>query len=462
MTEPWQNRSPGDLRICLNEITPSAVEPAITASSGAYPLWSSMPLETRWLHLQAVQADLESKRERLAYAISLETGKTLTEARAELGAVINKFTLTYEDALEHLSPRTVIGGPHPAEVRHVSRGPAAVIGPFNFPLHLANGAIIPHLLAGNTVIFKPSPVAANVAALYAACFQRHLPDGVFELIQGGASQGLALCSTPDIRSICFTGSAEAGAAIARATAGDFSKNIALELGGKNALMLLEDGDPIAAAKAAAIGICSGAGQRCNATSRAIIHTTHLDVFCSTLVQEMQRFQPGDPCSPDTNLGTAINRAAHQRYADQLHLPATWLLKGSALDSCDDRPGYYVCPAARLWPTLQQGMQCPVIDRELFVPLIDVFGASNDEEILQLHNATPHGLTASIYTASRERFESLGRHLRVGNLYANLPTTQAPSTLPFGGLGTSGNGKPAGRGFIRWTVDEQAVQFPSIF
>ena len=104
------------------------------------------------------------------------------------------------------------------------------------------------------------------------------------------------------------------------------------------------------------------------------------------------------------------------------------------------------------------MNCPIIDREIFAPLLDIFVARDDAEMLRLHNAAPFGLAASIYTSSRERFEAIGRELNVGNLYANIPTTFSPSVLPFGGCGLSGNGKPAGRGFIRFTTDEQAVQF----
>jgi acyl-CoA reductase-like NAD-dependent aldehyde dehydrogenase len=392
----------------------------------------------------------------------LETGKTLTEARGEMGAVLGKFDLTFRDAREHIAPKPVSGGPYPAEIRYLPRGPSVVIGPFNFPLHLANGAIVPHLLAGNTVLFKPSPLASVVAERYAALFEKCLPEGVFQVVQGGGETGMALSVAPEVRAVCFTGSVEVGRVIAQATATDFSKSVALELGGKNALILLEDGDPVAAAKAAAAGICATAGQRCNDTSRAIIHQSHVGTFCEVLREELLQFQPGDPCSPDTNLGVLINEAAHRRYAEQLVLEGDWILKGAVLPEHEGRPGYYVRPSARLWSTFAEGMQCPIIGQELFVPLMDVFVAASDEEMLRLHNAAPFGLTASVFTASRTRFETIGRHLRVGNLYANIPTTHSPSVLPFGGLGNSGNGKPAGRGFIRYVVDEQSVQFPEGF
>ena len=459
MTPSWQNASPGDLRILLDRIESTPVEPAIAASTAAWRGWARTSYADRIERLKAIETDLKAHRDALAYGIALETGKPLTEAQGELGAVIGKFALTYADAEQYLYPEDVSGGPYTAQIRHIARGPAVIIGPFNFPLHLANGAIVPHLLAGNTVIFKPSPIGAVVAQLYAECFQRHLPEGVFTLVQGGAEEGMALCTDPRVRAICFTGSVNAGKAIAEAVASDFSKSVALEMGGKNALILLDDGDVAAAAKAAADGICATAGQRCNDTSRAIVPASLAEDFCSALAEELKRYQPGDPCSPQTNLGVLVNKAAHERYAKALEAQGgRWIVSGEAMNEYEGRPGYYVRPAARFWPTFEEGMASPLIRTELFVPLIDVFAAKDEDEMLALHDAAPFGLAASIFTASKARFETFGRELHVGNLYANLPTTFSPSILPFGGCGLSGNGKPAGRGFIRYTTDEQAVQF----
>lgn len=456
----WQNQSPGDLSISLPRVTPTPVGPALAGAQGAARSWAKTPLPERMALLQAVEADLAAIREELAMGIAVETGKPLTEARGELGAVLGKFALTFRDAGDYIATRTTEGGPYEAQVRHLARGPAVVIGPFNFPLHLANGAIVPHLLAGNPVLFKPSPVGAVVAARYAAVFSQHLPAGVFQLVQGGAEEGMALCQAPCVRNICFTGSVKAGQAIAKALAGDFTKDLALEMGGKNALILLDDGDPAAAARAAADGMCATAGQRCNDTSRAIIHRNHATAFTSALIEELKRYQPGDPCDAATTLGVLATRPAHQRYAAALAADAGdgWLQTGTALDSCGGRRGYYVTPAVRLWNSFDRAMQCPLIAEELFAPLLDVFVVDDEEQMLALHDAAPYGLAASIFTSSRAHFEAFGSDLRVGNLYANLPTTYSPSILPFGGCGLSGNGRPAGRGFIRFTTDEQAVQF----
>ena len=458
MTEAWQFSSPGNLNVKLDRIEPTPVEPAIAAANAARRNWSRVGYPERINRLKAVESGLREISEQLAMGIALETGKPLTESRGELGAVLGKFHLTFEDAERYLSHEAVLQGPHPAEIRQLSRGPAVVIAPFNFPLHLANGAILPHLVAGNPVIFKPSPIGAVVAKAYAEAFTKHLPEGVFQIVQGGADEGLALCTDDRVRAICFTGSVDVGRAIAIAVAGDFSKSLALEMGGKNALILLEDGDPTAAAKAAALGICATAGQRCNSTSRAIIHASQIETFSNALIQALKQYQPGDPCLETTTLGTLANEASHQRYAAALKSGGEWLLEGEAMDSCNGLHGYYVKPAARIWRSLEAGLKSPHLATELFAPLIDVFVASDDQEIIALHNATPFGLTACIFTSSRERFEQIGSELHVGNLYANLPTTFSPSTLPFGGCGFSSNGKPAARGFIRFATEEQAVQF----
>jgi len=459
----WTNHSPGDLRIALPNVHATPPGPAIEAATRAALGWARTPLTERAALLRAIRDELQTIASELASTISLEMGKPLTEARGELTAVIAKFDLTLSDADRHLASESVTDGPHPSERRQLARGPAAVIGPFNFPLHLANGAILAHLAAGNPVLFKPSPVTPVVAARYAEVFLRHLPPGVFGLVQGGAAEGQTLCTDPRVRAICFTGSVAAGRAISRAIADDYTKNLALELGGKNALIVCPDADLAAAAQAAADGLCLTAGQRCNATTRIILHREISAAFIEQFLTALAAWSPADPLLESTKLGPLATAAAHDRYAATLQrddLP--WLLRGTALATrpTDGAPGHYVTPSVLLWENLAAGLSSPFTHEELFAPLVEIFIASNDAEILALHNATPYGLTASIYTRSRAHFESLAAGITVGNLYANLPTTFSPSALPFGGLALSGNGKPGGRHFIRFTTDEQSVQIPA--
>jgi acyl-CoA reductase-like NAD-dependent aldehyde dehydrogenase len=217
MSDPqkWRNRSPGDLSVELEEHSAGNVEAAVQRSLKAGEGWKSSTLEERKQVLRECQNCLRERQEDLARLIALEVGKPLREARLELGAVLAKFDLTFADADRFVADHFVEDGPHPALVRRRARGPAAVIAPFNFPIHLGHGAAVAYLLAGNTVLFKPSPLAAGVGAAYAREMVAALPAGVFELVQGWGETGRELCLHPEVRSVCFTGSIPVGTALAR-------------------------------------------------------------------------------------------------------------------------------------------------------------------------------------------------------------------------------------------------------
>jgi acyl-CoA reductase-like NAD-dependent aldehyde dehydrogenase len=447
--QSWRNRSPGDLSIELPEAHAGNVGAAVEAAVGAATQWARTPVAERIARLRAAQAELAAAKERLAQGIALETGKPLTEALGEVGAVIAKIDLTIADAARWLAEETDLGGPHPALVRRLARGPAAVIGPFNFPLHLGHGANVAHLLAGNPVIYKPSPLAANVCADYGALMAAAFPPGVFTLLQGGGDVGEALCLEPRVRAVCFTGSVPVGRALARALAEDFSKELALELGGRNAAIVCADADLDLAAQAVADAMCLTCGQRCNATTRIFVDVRVAAAFDNLLGAALQKYVPGDPQRAETKLGPLISAAAVERYDRLLHEHDEWIVPGAVRGEADGKRGHYVMPAVRHGAAAEAG--------ECFVPIADNVTFTDLDEAVRLHNATPFGLTASIFTRSETLFRQLGEQLEVGNLYANLPTTFSPSTLPFGGLRESGNGRPGGRGFIRFCTQEQAIQ-----
>ena len=448
-----QRRSPGDLSVILPEIAPGDVAGTVAAAVAAAGGWARTPLAERIARLRVAQQALAGAKEELARGIAVETGKPITEALGEVGAVVAKIDLTIADAERWLAEESNLGGPHPALVRRRSRGPAAVVGPFNFPLHLGHGANVAHLLAGNPVIFKPSPLAAGVAARYGALMSPAFPSGVFQVVQGGAAEGGQLCLDARVRSVCFTGSIAVGQMLAENLAPDFSKELALELGGSNALIVCADADLAKAATAAAEGACLTAGQRCNATSRVIVERPVAAEFQRRFLDALTVFQPGDPLLPTTKLGPVISTAATARYARLLTAtPGEWLLPGEIVPEVAGKRGHYVRPAVVL--RADDGAS----DEECFVPLVSFFIADDLDDAVRLQSATPFGLTASVFTRSEATFRTLGERLEVGNLYANLPTTFSPSTLPFGGPRASGNGRPGGRGFIRFTTAEQAVQW----
>jgi len=449
----WTNLSPGDLSFSFPECAAGDVESALARASVVAASWARTSLAERIDRLREAQRAIAAAKEALASWIALETGKPITEAQGEVGAVIAKFELTIEDADSHLAERTGLGGPHPSLVRQAPRGPAVVIGPFNFPLHLGHGANIAHLLAGNPVIYKPSPLAAHVAAKYGRIMEAAFPGGVFQLVQGGGAEGSALCLDPRIRAICFTGSVPVGRELARKLVGDFSKDLALELGGSNALIVCADADLDEAARAAAEGACLTAGQRCNATSRVIVERSVATSFEKKFIEALAVFDPGDPLLAATKLGPVISAVAVARYEKLLgEMAGDWLQQGRTEPIVAGKRGYWVRPAV----ILRDGDGAE--DMECFVPIVSYFIADDLDHAVRLQSATPFGLTASVFTRSEETFRRLGAELEVGNLYANLPTTFSPSTLPFGGWRNSGNGHPGGRGFIRYTTREQAVQW----
>ncbi len=451
--DSWSNHSPGDLSIELKKITRTELAPPLAAAEKAARLWSRTPLPERLACLTKAQQGLQAAKTSLAHGISVETGKPLKEALGEVDAVIAKITLTCEDAQRYLKIETPCDTPHPSQIRRLARGPAAVIAPFNFPLHLGHGAAVAYLAAGNPVLFKPSPLAAVVAEQYGHIMQPCFPEGVFNLVQGGGTTGRNLCLDPHIRSICFTGSIQVGRSLAQELATDFSKDLALELGGKNASLVFADADLDLAAIAIAQAACLTAGQRCNATSRIIVHHDVQEAFTEKLLTALSFYQPGDPLLLETTLGPLISEAAQNRYAGLItDTSGTWLKQGKVEPLIAGKKGYYVQPALVLNPT-----SASLSQEECFAPILNLFITRDLNHMLELHNQTPYGLTTSLFTRSAQIFQNMADELMVGNIYANLPTTFSPSTLPFGGLRDSGNGRPGGRGFIRFTTVEQALQ-----
>lgn len=435
----WRNRSPGDLSQELPEVEASNVFAAVNRSARAFLEWRTLSLAERKALLAQTRDRLKEKQEELATLIAREVGKPLREARLELGAVVAKFDLAFADADRFWTEEAVKDGPHPAVIRRLPRGPAAVIAPFNFPIHLGHGATVAYLLAGNTVLFKPSPLAANVGLAYAAAMQEVLPEGVFELVQGWGGVGRALCLHDKVRAVCFTGSVPVGRALARDLAADYSKSLALELGGKNSFIVCADADLDLAAEAAADGICLTTGQRCNSTSRILVERTVTEKFDQKLQASLERYQPGNPLDEKTMLGPLVSEKAVERYRR--------LTGQSAVE------GNFVKPVVQ---RIEEGAY--QIEEEAFCPVATLETFADFEAVVARHESSPWGLSASLFTKSEQTFRMLGDQLSVGNLYHNLPTTFSPSTLPFGGVRASGNGKPGARGFIRWTADEQAVQW----
>lgn len=450
--------SPGDLSVELQELPDALAVDAVATvqrSAAAFEAWRFTNLVERIERLREAGQAITAIRETLARTITIETGKPITEATAEVGFVIAKIELAIADARKHLADQSEAENAKPNVVRRRPRGVAVVIGPFNFPIHLAHGAIVAYLLAGNTVIFKPSPLAMLACGAYAQAMSQAFPAGVFQIAFGGAAVGQALVADPWVRSVCFTGSVSAGRAIARACVDDLSKDVALELGGKNAAIVRADADLDSAATAIAEAACFTCGQRCNSTSRVLVDATVEAELIDRLRAKLPAFMPGDPLDPATRLGPIISAEAKQRYVNAIKTPGDWLLPGIPVEMVGGKRGHYVTPALLRVPADRPDH--PLMTEELFAPIVVLTTTANDDDAVSRANATPFGLTASVFTRDADRFAWLADRLNVGNVYQNLPTTLSPGTLPFGGWGDSGNGRPGGRGFIRFTTQEQVIQ-----
>ncbi len=423
----------------------SLIEPAISAAQKAYDAWRVLSMAERFTHLERLRKIFIKRHDELAKAVVTETGKPLREAEAEAKSCANRITLVAEKGIERIRESVLDNGtgnerPHP-------QGVVLVLGPFNFPLHLMNGHIIPALLTGNTVILKPSEQTPMCADIYAQCFaEAEFPPGVFNMVQGAGDIGATLSAHPAIDAVLFTGSYQTGQRILSANLEQPHKLIALEMGGKNTAMVMDD----AHLEQAISAICHGAflttGQRCTATSRVLVHQSIAEPLIKRLVEVSGRLKPQDPFEPLAPFGPLANRATFERF-NQLRSNiqgAQTLLKGQTLEG-----GAFVTPSIHL---LEDPMTAAAyLDTELFGPDICVEIFADIDDGLSRLNRSQYGLSNSIFTRSEETYEHVFHASKSGLLNWNKSTNGASGELPFGGVGRSGNQRPAGIDAVRYTT-----------
>jgi len=433
------DRSPADLGVTLGRYpwATSQVEAAVAAAREAAARFAAVPQEERAQLVRRIGAVLKEREEELARAIALDVGKPLWEARTEAQACSAKAAITVEEGLKLASGFPAPGQPD-AECRFRPLGVLAVLGPFNFPAHLPNGHILPALACGNAVVFKPSDVAPHAAEVYARCLeQAGAPRGVFNLVQGGSAVGAALAGHPDVDGVLFTGSWAVGQAIRKANQGQ-TKLLALEMGGKNAALVLADADLEKAAYDVLFSAFVSAGQRCTATSRAIV-VGDARRFARRIAQLAANLAIGHPFDEGVFMGPMASPAAAEKFerglraADAETLLASRRIRPRGLDGC------YVTPAVHF---VEQRRDTPYEREELFGPDLAVYPGRSEEEAVEIANATDYGLAASVHTLSAAAFDRCQRALECGVVNWNAPTVGASGRLPFGGLKRSGNHRPA--------------------
>lgn len=415
------------------------IETAVQKAHQAIAHWSRTSLEQRIDYMKKFAQQVQLCAESLTQCISNETGKPLWEARTETQAVIGKIELSIHAYETRMSPQFTEDGPLRSGISYKPHGVMAVLGPFNFPAHLSNGHIVPALLAGNTVVYKPSELTPAVATLIMQCWHKSgLPNGVLNLIQGDATSAQSLINQ-NIQGLLFTGSYRAGLQIHQQLSARPEVLTALEMGGNNPLIVQKVENIQAAIYQTILSSFITAGQRCSCARRLFVPQNEFgDHFIEALQAATQLLIVGPPdATTEPFLGPVIRP---QHAAQHLQSQKNLIELG----------------AKPIQPMRQHDMELPFLtpgildmtdvknspDEEIFAPLIQLHRYNTFEEALIQANQTRYGLTAGLLSDQKEDYDLFYNQIQAGLIYWNRATTGASSALPFGGIGLSGNHRPS--------------------
>jgi succinylglutamic semialdehyde dehydrogenase len=418
----------------------SNVAAEVEIARGAWAEWAARPLAVRAELLGRFVNVVRGRAETLADTISRETGKPLWESRTEVESVIAKVEISIKAYGDRTAQRRFEGamGARTA-LRHKPHGVLAVLGPYNFPMHLPNGHIVPALLAGNAVVFKPSEKTPLCGIMLVDCFHAAgIPAEVVRLVIGGPQEGKALAADAGIDGLLFTGSAHTGIALNRQFAAMPDKILALEMGGNNPIIVWDAPDPYTAAVLIAQSAFTSAGQRCTAARRLIVRDGAHEDLINHLKRLMARLIVGEPHSvPAPFMGPVIdNEAADGLQESFLAL----LMRGGRPIVQMERP---IEERPFLSPSLIDVTE--VKDRpdmELFGPLLQMVRVPDFDAALIEANSTRYGLSATLNGGSPQLYDKFWANSRAGVVNWNKPTNGASSSAPFGGIGLSGNHRPS--------------------
>lgn len=418
----------------------SNVETEVALARDAGPEWSARPLTVRVETLRRFVNVVRQKSDALADCISRETGKPLWEARTEVESVINKVEISIRAYADRTPQRRLEGnlGARTA-IRHKPHGIMAVLGPYNFPAHLPNGHIVPALLAGNSIVFKPSEKTPATGKMLVDLFHAAgVPTGVLRLVIGGVDEGKALVSHPDIEGILFTGSARTGIMLNRQFADQPGKMLALEMGGNNPIVVWDTPDIATAAILVVQSAYLSAGQRCTAASRLIVR----DGMHKPLVEEISKLASrlivGEPFSdPAPFMGPVIDNEVADNLQESF---LTLMMKGGVpiiqlLRPIEGRP--FLTPSLI---DMTDASERP--DVELFGPILQMVRVPDFDAAIEEANATRYGLSAALIGGTPQQYDHFWANVRAGVINWNRATNGAPSSAPFGGVGLSGNHRPS--------------------
>jgi alpha-ketoglutaric semialdehyde dehydrogenase len=440
----FESRSPADREDVVGTFPRSGAEDvadAVAAARQAFPGWRATPQPARGEVLRWTADLLRARKEELARLMTREMGKVLLEARGDVQEAVDMADYMAGEA------RRPFGETVPSEltdkVCFTWREPIGVVGlitPWNFPVAIPSWKLFPALLAGNAVVLKPAedtPLCAT--RLVETLLEAGLPPGVVNVVHGmGEEAGAALVAHPDVRALSFTGSSEVGRLVA-ARGGEQLKRVSLELGGKNAIVVLDDGDLDLALDGAVWAAFGTTGQRCTAASRVIVHRRVVDDFTDLLRRRAESLRVGNGLDESVEVGPIVNdrqlRRVHSYTEVGVGEGARLVTGGAVLDQGDLGRGHYYAPT--IFADVRPAMR--IAQEEIFGPTVSIIAAESADEALAHANSTVYGLSLSIYTRDVNRAFRAMRELQAGIVYVNAPTIGAEIQLPFGGIKGTGNG-----------------------
>jgi succinylglutamic semialdehyde dehydrogenase len=419
---------------------PSDVDHEVGIARANWAKWAAQPLTSRIETLRRFSNVVRSKYDAFADLIARETGKPMWETKAEVESVMAKVNISATAYAERTAQRRLdaqMGGR--VALRHKPHGVLAVLGPYNFPAHLPNGHIIPALMAGNAVVFKPSEKTPATGALLVQCLhEAGVPASCLRLVIGGPETGKALAAHRDIDGLLFTGSARTGLALNRAFADKPEKILALEMGGNNPLVVWDTPDFHSAAIVAIQSAFTTAGQRCTAARRLIVDEAIADPLIEVLDKLAGRLIVDDPhADPQPFMGPVIDNEVADMLTESF---VTLMSRGG-------RPIRHMQRPKPDLPFLTPGLidVTTMNDRpdiELFGPILQIIRVASFEAAIVEANNTRYGLSASLISQNPKLYDQFWANARAGIVNWNKPTNGASSSAPFGGIGWSGNHRPS--------------------
>lgn len=417
----------------------SDVDLAVDAAKKAFNSWRLTPAPIRGELLYKVGDLLKKKKEELAQLLTRDMGKVIAEARGDVQEAID---MAYYMGGEG---RRLLGYTAPVEMPNkfgmAVRDPSGIVGlitPWNFPIAVPSWKIFPALVAGNTIIWKPSPETPAISAAFVKVFEEAgIPPGVFNLIMApGAEVGKALVEHPDVRVISFTGSTTTGRAIAEAAART-NKKVSLEMGGKNAIIVLDDANVELVTDATLWAAFGTTGQRCTAASRLIVQKGIASKVKEALTERTKKLKLGDGLDPKVDVGPVINKVALERIHNFVQIgqkEGARALVGATAAEVGGKGFFYA-------PTLFDGVKpgSTLEAEEIFGPVLSIIEVETLEEAIEVNNRSKYGLSTSIFTQDVNRAFTAMRDIFTGLVYINHGTTGAEIQFPFGGVRGTGNG-----------------------